>query len=256
LISALARVGLVAKGVSYGIVGLLALALALGQGGKATSRSGALATLARTGYGKVLLVLLACGFAAYALWRLAEAIFDSDDEGDDAGALAKRAGAFARGAIYVGLVYTALKLLAGSGSHGSQNAKTHHATAQVLSWPAGRWIVALAGFGVAAAGLFNGYRAVTRSFAEHWTGASAAAKRWGTRVGVVGLAARMVVFVLIGIFLVKAALDYNPKDAVGLDGALQRLASHSYGHVLLAIVAIGLVAYGAFCFVDARYRKV
>jgi hypothetical protein len=76
------------------------------------------------------------------------------------------------------------------------------------------------------------------------------------RIGIVGLLARMVVFGLIGVFLVKAALDYDPRDAVGLDGALQRLAAQTYGDVLLGIVAAGLVAYGAFCLVDARFRRV
>ncbi len=204
----------------------------------------------------MLLVLLACGFAAYALWRFAEAIFDEDGDGNDAGGLAKRVGALARGALYAGLTYTTLRVLSGSGSSGSQNAKTHHATAVVLSWPGGTWLVGLGGLVVAGVGLFNGYRAVTRSFEEHWKRTNKEVRRWGARIGVVGLTARMVVFLLIGAFLVKAALDYNPKDAVGLDGALQRLAEQSYGHVLLGIVALGLVAYGAFCFVDARFRRI
>jgi hypothetical protein len=256
LIELLGRVGLVAKGVSYGVVGLLALELALGHGGKATSRTGALATLARGGFGKVLLVLLAAGFAAYALWRFAQAIFDEDDEGNDAGGLAKRVGAFARGALYAGLTYTTLHVLAESGSQESQNEKTHHATAEVLSWPAGTWLVGLAGLVMLGVGLFNGYRAVTRSFEERWKRRNPDTRRWGARIGVVGLTARMVVFGLIGIFLVKAALDYDPKAAVGLDGALQRLANQSYGHVLLGTVAVGLVAYGVFCFVDARFRRI
>jgi hypothetical protein len=256
LIKVLARVGLVAKGVSYAIVGILALELALGQGGKATSRGGALATLAKSGFGKVLLVLLACGFAAYALWRLAQAVLDEDDDGNDAGGLAKRAGAFARAALYIGLTYTTLKVLANSGAHRSQNQETHHATAVILSWPAGTWLVALAGLVVAGVGLFNGYRAVTQSFEDRWKSKDPTMRRWGARIGVAGLLARMVVFVLIGGFLVKAAVDYNPKDAVGLDGALQRLAAQSYGDVLLGIVAAGLIAYGVFCLVDARYRQV
>lgn len=256
MIAFLGRTGLVAKGVSYGAVGVLALELALGRGGKATSRTGALASLAQSGLGKALLVLLAGGFAAYALWRFAEAIFDEDDDGDDAGGIAKRAGAFARGALYAGLTYTTLRVLAGSGSQGSQNQKTHKATAVVLSWPAGTWLVALAGLVVAGVGLFNGYRAATRSFEQRWKETSAGTRRWGGRIGVVGLLARMVVFGLIGLFLVKAALDYSPRDAVGLDGALQRLASQSYGHILLGIVALGLAAYGVFCFVDARLRRI
>jgi hypothetical protein len=256
LIKVLARVGLVAKGVSYAIVGVLALELALGQGGKATSRTGALATVAQSAFGKALLILLACGFAAYALWRLAEAVLDEGDDGNDAGGLAKRAGALARAALYVGLTYTTLKIVASSGAHRSQNAETHHATAVVLSWPAGTWLVALGGLLIAGVGLFNGYRAVTRSFEERWKRTDPTARRWGARIGVAGLLSRMVVFGLIGVFLVKAALDYNPKDAVGLDGALQRLASRPYGDVLLGIVAVGLVAYGVFCLVDARFRQI
>ena len=256
MIELLARVGLVAKGVSYGVVGVLALELALGQGGKATSRTGALATLAQSGLGKVLLVVLAAGFAAYALWRFAEAVLDEDGDGNDADGLAKRAAAFARGALYAGLTYSTLRVLATSGAHKSQNREAHHATAVVLSWPAGTWLVGLGGLVVVGAGLFNGYRAVTRSFEKRWKPSSPEARRWGARIGVFGLAARMVVFGLIGAFLVKAARDYDPKKAVGLDGALQRLASHSYGDILLGVVALGLVAYAVFCLVDARFRRI
>jgi hypothetical protein len=85
---------------------------------------------------------------------------------------------------------------------------------------------------------------------------SPTAQRWGTRSGVIGLPARMVVFTLIGIFVVKAAHDYNPSEAIGLDGALQKLASQSYGSWLLGIVAAGLLAYAVFCFFEARYREV
>lgn len=82
------------------------------------------------------------------------------------------------------------------------------------------------------------------------------ARRWGTRAGVVGLLARGIVFGLIGIFAVKAALEYDPKEAIGLDGALQKLAAQSYGSVLLGVVAAGFLCYAIFCVAEARYRKV
>jgi hypothetical protein len=85
---------------------------------------------------------------------------------------------------------------------------------------------------------------------------SAAAQSWGSRAGVVGLLGWMVVFALIGIFLVKAAHDYNAREAIGLDGALQKLANHSYGSWLLGIGAACLLAYAVFCLFEARYRKV
>jgi hypothetical protein len=107
-------------------------------------------------------------------------------------------------------------------------------------------------------GLWNGYCGVEKKFLKDWmTGKMSTAKQsWGSRAGVVGLLARMVVFVLIGIFLVKAAYDYSPREAIGLDGAVQKVVNRSYGSWLLGIVAVGLLAYAVFCLFEARYRKV
>ena len=256
-LNALARVGLVAKGVSYALVGILAIKLAADSGGKATSRQGALHTLAQHSFGKFVLVALAFGFAAYAVWRFAQAFFDKNNDGDGAKGLAKRAGYFGRGAIYAGLTYSTIKILSGSAEQ-SQNQKAHKTAATVLSWPAGKWIVGAAGLVLIGVGLWNGYRALEKKFLKNWKTEqmSASAQRWGTRAGVVGLSARMVVFALIGIFVVKAAYDYNPREAIGLDGALQKLASQGYGSWLLGIVAAGLLAYAVFCFFEARYREV
>jgi hypothetical protein len=256
-LNALARVGLVAKGVSYALVGVLAIKLAADSGGKATSRQGALHTLAQHSFGKFVLVVLAFGFAAYAVWRFAQAFFDKNNDGDGAKGLAKRAGYFGRGAIYAGLTYSTIKILSGSAEQ-SQNQKAHKTAATVLSWPAGKWIVGAAGLALIGVGLWNGYRALEKKFLKNWKTEKMGptAQRWGTRSGVVGLSARMVVFTLIGIFVVKAAYDYNPREAIGLDGALQKLASQSYGSWLLGIVAAGLLAYAVFCFFEARYREV
>jgi hypothetical protein len=250
----LARVGLVAKGISYALVGILAIKVAVGDGGKATSRTGALQTVADEWFGKALLIGLALGFAAYALWRLAQTFFEAED---DAKGWGKRAGYFARAAIYAGLTYSTVKLLTGAHEE-SQSGKAHKATAHALSWPAGRWIVAAAGVAIIGAGLWNGYRAVTRNFEDKWDRGkmSEVERNWGGRTGVVGFLARLVVFSLIGVFVVKAAIDYRPRDAIGLDGALAKLASHSYGTWLLGATAAGLIAYAVYCFVDARYRRV
>jgi hypothetical protein len=252
---ALARVGLVAKGVSYGLVGVLAIGVAAGVGGKATSRDGALKQLAGSGFGSVVLVLLAAGLAAYALWRFVQAYATRDN--DERKAWAKRAAYAGRGLIYVGLAFSALKILAGAGSSQSQTGKAHKTTAVVLSWPGGTWIVGIAGAAIIGAGLWNAYRGVTRKFEDKWThGMSATAKTWAGRAGVAGHVARAIVFTLIGAFAIKAAADYNPQDAVGLDGALQKLAHQSYGAYLLGLTAAGLVAYAIYCFADARYRDV
>ncbi|MFL5964295.1 MAG: DUF1206 domain-containing protein [Gaiellaceae bacterium] len=254
----LARTGLVAKGFSYGLVGALALKLALGDGGKATSRQGALQQLAQQSFGEIVLILLAFGFAAYALWRFVQAYAERPDAGEEeAKVWLKRTGYIGRGLVYVALTYSTVRILTGSGGGQSQNAKAHHSTAMVLSWPAGRWLVAAAGLALVAVALWNLYRGLARKFEDKWRGGlTPAVRRWGARAGVVGHVARFVVFGLIGVFTIKAALDYRPKTAIGLDGALQKLAHASYGPWLLGLTAAGLFAYGVYCLVDARLRDV
>ena len=256
-LNALGRVGLVAKGVSFALVGILAIKLAVASGGEATSRQGALQSLAQQSFGKFLLILLAVGFAAYALWRFAQTFFDKNEVGNGAKGLAKRAGYFGSGTIYAILTYSTVKIISGAAEQ-SQNEKAQKTTATVLSWPAGKWIVGAAGLVLIGVGLWSGYRGIEKKFLKDWMTEkmSAAAQSWGSRAGVVGLLGWMVVFALIGIFLVKAAHDYNPREAIGLDGALQKLANHSYGSWLLGIVAAGLLAYAVFCLFEARYRKV
>ena len=241
-VEGLARYGLVAKGVSYGLVGILAAALALADHGKARSREGAFVQLSQeSGYGKPLLVALALGFIAYALWRVVQAIFDRDRE-----------------VVYVALAVAALQLLDGTGGSGSAGVEERSVTARVLEYPAGRWLVGLVGLAFIAAALFNAYRAFTQKFEENWKVGemSAAERRWLPRASSLGLLSRFVVFGLIGGFLVKAAYQHDPKEAIGLDGALRKVIQASYGPVLLAIVAGGLLCYALFCFAEARYRRV
>ncbi|MDQ3670530.1 MAG: DUF1206 domain-containing protein [Actinomycetota bacterium] len=251
----LARAGLIAKGVSYGLVGILAINLVVGDGGKATSRQGALATLAQESFGKVLLGLLAFGFAGYAIWRLVEGLIGTD-EGGKIKEWGKRAGYIGRGLIYVTLTYLTVRLLFGADNQ-SQNEEAREKTSTVLSWPGGRWLVGAVGLGIIGAGVWNAYRGLSTKFEDEWRGGmSPTARRWGRRVAVLGHLARAVVFGLIGAFLIKAALEYDPKEAIGLDGALQKVVDASYGRYLLGLVAAGLVCYGIYCLVDARYRDV
>lgn len=256
-LNALARVGLVAKGMSFALVGILALKLAVASGGEATSRQGALQSLAQESFGKFLLILLALGFAAYALWRFAQTFFDKNDVGKGVKGLAKRAGYFGSGAIYAILTYSTAKIISGAAEK-SQNQKAQETTATVLSWPAGKWIVGAAGLVLIGVGLWSGYRGIKKKFLEDWMTEKMgpATQTWGSRAGVVGLLGWMVAFALIGIFLVKAAHDFDPREAIGLDGVLQKLANHSYGSWLLGIGGAGLLAYAVFCLFEARYRKV
>lgn len=255
-VEGLARAGLVARGVLHAVVGILALHVALGRQRQAPDNQGALAAVASQPLGKLLLAAVAVGFAGYALWRLLSAFLDVEGDGDDVTGWLKRAGDLARGLFYCGLVVLALRLL--TGSSGDDQTKEADLTAKVLALSWGRVAVALVGFAVIGAGLYNGYRAVSGKYCEKLpTGAmSGTARRWVTCMGAVGLGARLVVFCLIGAFLVKAAVRYDPSQAVGVDGALARLAARPHGPWLLGIVAGGLFAYGLYLFVEARYRQV
>ena len=185
-----------------------------------------------------------------------QAIFDRDDEGDDPQGLAKRAANLGEGCLYAALAVTAITILAGSSGGGSQ--EEDRATAVVLDWPLGRWLVGLAGAAAIGAGIFNAFRALSGSFREELREEAmhGLARPWYIAFGVIGLLARAVVFGMIGFFLLRAAWQYDPDEAVGLDEALQKLAGESYGAFLLGAVALGLAAYGLFCLVQARYRDV
>lgn len=252
----LGRVGLVAKGVLYAVVAILAVKVALGGREESPDRSGALNTIAHQPFGRGLLILLALGLVAYALWRLAQGFLDRDNEGEDAKGLAKRGSAIAR-ACWYGLLagLTIDRLLSARDSTGSNEQQT---TAGVFDLPLGRYLVYAAGLAFLGAAGFNGYRAVTCKFNKKLkTGEmNDAEEAASTGVGILGHLARMAVFALIALFLLRAAWEFDPRKARGLDGALLELSQQAYGGLLLGAVAVGLMAYALYCFVQARYRRI
>jgi hypothetical protein len=251
---ALARAGLVARGVVFGVIGVLALELALGAGGKTTSQQGALATIARQPFGRVLLVIVAIGLAGYALWRLVSAAAGPRDSADDGAS--ERVPALASGIVYAALCFTAVKIL--FGAHGSGASSPKHATAGVLGWPGGPVFVTIVGVILIGVAVFQAYQGVARKFCDdvETERMEPGIRRTFTVLGVFGYLARAVVFLLVGYGAIKAALDYNPGNAIGLDGALQKLAHSSFGPELLGIVAVGLVGFAAYCLAEARYRRL
>ena len=251
---ALARAGFVSRGVIYAVIGILALKVALGDGGKTTNQSGALKTIANQPFGEGLLILVAIGLAGYALWRLFRALLGHGPEDTDSGA--DRIAALASGVTYALFCAIAVEILLGSGGGSSGNAK--HSTAGILGWPAGAWIVGIAGAVFCGIAIYQGYRGLSHDFLDDskTEEMGPGIKTWITWIGTFGHLARMVVFGLVGIFLIKAAVDYNPNKAVGLDGALAKLANQTYGPWLLGIVASGLVAFAVYSLSDARYRRI
>ena len=250
----LARAGIAARGAIYAIIGVLAIKLALGDGGKTTDQQGALHTIAKQPFGKTLLILMAIGLAGYALWRLVRAAIGHGPEASDDAK--ERVDGLASGIGYAMLCVTAVSILIGSG--GGSGGGAGKATGGVLGWPAGQFLVAIAGLVIIGVGLEQGYKGITKGFLEKSkTGEmSEGVLRAFTAVGVAGHLARMVVFSLIGYFLFRAAIDFDPDKAVNLDGALSAVAHASYGPVLLGIVAAGLLAFAAYSLADSRYRKV
>jgi len=251
----LARAGLAARGVVYLVIGILAVKLALGEGGQATNQQGALQTIAEQPLGTALLIMVAIGLAGYATWRLLRAAIGHGPEGADD--TKERIAGLVSGIGYAALCVTAVKILAGSGGGGG-GSNPDKATGGVLGWPGGTWLVAIVGVIIVGVGLEQGYKAVKKKFLEDSkTGEMSPRVLQGfTALGVAGHLARMVVFALIGYFLIKAALDYDPDEAIALDGALAHLGQSSYGPILLGAVAAGLVCFGAYSIADARFRKV
>ena len=251
----LGRVGLVAQGVLYAVIGILAINVALGAREESPDKGGALRTIADQPFGKGLLVLLAIGLAAYAAWRLAQAFLDRDHEGSRPKGLAKRGAALAKAGWYALLCGLTISVLVGGNGGGGNEQQT---TAGVFERPLGRYAVYAAGLGFAAAALFNGYRAVTCKFKKKLKQGemNEAEEAAATGVGVLGHLARMVVFGLVGAFLLRAAWEFDPKEARGLDGALLEVAQASYGGLLLGAVAVGLIAYAVYCLFQARYRRI
>lgn len=250
----LARIGLVARGVVYLIVGVLALELAFGiEDGKAANQQDALKAIAEQSFGRILLVLVALGLFGYALWRLVRAAVGHGAEQRDSGL--DRLAALGSGVAYGILCVTAIEIVARSNS---SSGTPKEATGGVLSWSGGTVLVAIAGAVLIGVAVYQAYKGLSKGFLEDAkTGEMSEEVRKGyTALGVFGHVARAVVFALIGYGLIKAAVDYNPKEAIGLDGALRQLADSSYGPVLLGLVAAGLAGFAVYSIVDARYRKV
>ncbi len=252
----LARLGYAAKGVVYLIIGYIAAQAALSAGEQVEGSEGALATILRQPFGKVLLGIVALGLAGYVLWRVVQALLDPEHKGSEAKGIGARIGYGISAAMYAGLTLEAVRLVRGSG--GGQGGGAQHWSAVVMDKPFGRIAVGLAGAGVAAYGLYELYRAFKSNLAKRLDleGSAVATRRRVIGLGKAGMAARGVVFCIIGWLVMTAALRYDPSRAEGLQGALVMLREAAYGRYLLGLVALGLIAYGIFQLVKARYRII
>ena len=255
----LGRFGYAAKGVVYVLIGSLAAYGAYQGGGDGpTDSRGALTQVVGQPYGRVMLGVVAVGLAAYALWRFAQAFRDTEDKGTSWKGLAVRFGYACIGVVYAGLSYSTVQLILGHGAGKGSDESSKEWAALFFTLPLGRLAVGLAGLAVVGFGVYQCYKAFTAKFRRKWKRRemSEQTRSLATRAGQVGLVSRGVVFGIIGIFLVQAALRARADEVRGLSGALRALEQQPYGPYVLGAVALGLVAYGLYMFIEARYRRM
>ncbi|MFJ7591686.1 DUF1206 domain-containing protein [Streptomyces sp. NPDC097617] len=251
-----ARCGLLARGVLYVLVGVLALRVAFGDsGGKEADRQGALQELSGKPLGNVLVWAVGIGLVGMMLWRLSEAVFGA--AGPDGGKPVKRLAAAGRTVFYAVVAFSVLSFAAGGGgSSGDQQSRD--ATARALELPAGQWLVGAAGLGIAVAGVVIAVQAARGSFHKHLAmgGVPEPVRKTVGFLGVTGGLARGTVFAVAGGFVVYAAVRYDPAQAKGMDDTLRSFTSTPAGPWLLVAVAVGLMLFGTFSWAMARWREV
>lgn len=253
-LTAAGRAGFIARGVVYILVGVLAVQIAFGQSAEQADRQGALRQVAAQPYGNVMLWALVVGFGCMALWRAAGAATAKGPE-RKAGARLLNAG---RAVFYAAVCWGTAAYAAGSGGSSSSDAKSQDWTASALKLPGGRALVGLAGCVLIGVGVVLAVRAAQRRFLRKLDTAemSRRTRQVVTGLGVGGGVARGLVFAAAGVFLLVAAIRFDPHQAKGMDSTLRSFAHTPAGPWLLVAVAVGLILFGGFSFASARWRRL
>ncbi|WP_222195408.1 DUF1206 domain-containing protein [Modestobacter italicus] len=255
----LARVGLVAYGVVHLLIAWLALQLAWGGGGGSADQSGAMATLAAQPFGTPLLWVLAVGLLALAVWQLAVVLRYRgalSGSGDARKQAATKVGkAVAKTVVYVFFAVTAIRFATGSGQ--SSSGQEEQTVAGVLGWPGGRYLVGAAALVLLGVGVYHVHKGLTKGFLKEidTVDASTGQRRVIERLGQVGYPAKGVALGVVGGLIGWAAITFDPEKASGLDGAMHTLLDAPFGQALLTLVALGIAAFGVFCFFRARFPQ-
>lgn len=257
------RVGWVAKGVVYALMGLLALTLATNRFGGAddeeANQTGAISKIAQQQYGPLLLWLLAIGLFVYSAWRLVTVALPAGTKGK---AWINRVGYTVSALLYAFLGFTAISIARDPGTAGTadqrEDAKVEQMTADVLGWTGGRYLVGFAGLVVLGIGAAFAWKGIGGSFAKQVERRRVGPFSWNLieKMGVVGWIGRGAMMGLIGWFVLRAAIEYDASEAQGLDESLRRVADEPLGTALVLVVAVGLFVYGAFCLVTVPSVKL
>jgi hypothetical protein len=252
----LARGGLAARGAMYVLVGIVAVQIAVTGSHQQADRTGAVRLVAHTPFGSVVLWLLVAGFAGMTLWRLSEAIWGTNEANGHKATM--RFANLVRAVFYAVVTYGILRYALGLGQPASSDKQSQDLTATALKYHGGPAIVVIAGVVIALAGLYTMYSAYRLNFRKHlrMESASPRTRKAVMRLGQVGGIARGFVFGTVGVFLIIAGKDANPRQAKGIDSALRTLAHTPLGPWLLVIVALGLVTFGVYSGCEAKWRVV
>jgi hypothetical protein len=251
----LTRAGFIGYGIVHLLFAWLALQIAFGRANEEGDQSGALRTLAAQPLGEALVVAIAVGLTAMALWQLSEALVGHQFE-QGRKRLFERVGSAARAVVYAYLAWTAFTV---ANDASSSSADKQEALSQrLMASTGGRWLVALVGLGLVALGVGLVVYGVTRRFLKRLEQGrmSPRTHALSQRLGVAGYAAKGLAYGIAGVLVVTAAVTYDPDKARGLDAALRTLREQSYGPLLLVVIALGFAAYAAYCAVQAKFRKV
>ncbi|WP_427917909.1 DUF1206 domain-containing protein [Streptomyces sp. cg40] len=253
-LAATGRAGFVARGVVYVLVGALALRIAFGDGGREADRQGALQQIAAQPFGKAMLWMLVVGFGCMAVWRGSRALLAKGPK-NKVGSRLLDGG---RAVFYGFVCWGTASFAAGTGGTSGSDAKSRDWTASALKLPGGQVMVGLAGCVLIGVGATLAVRAVMRRFLRRLeTGRmSRRVRQVVTGLGVGGGAARGAVFAGVGVFVLVAAVRFDPHQAKGMDATLRTFAHTPAGPWLLVAVAVGLVLFGGFSFASARWRRL
>jgi hypothetical protein len=251
----LARGGFIGYGIIHLIFAWIALQVAFQGSSKESDQSGALQTLAGNGFGKTLLVIIAIGMIAMAIWQGFEAAIGESGE-QTRSAIAERVLSGVRAILYLNLAWIAIQVI--RGSNPSQGDSSQSKTSTLMDSTGGRWLVGFIGLVVLGVGVGMAIYGLRRKFVKHL---NTQEMTHGTRqpiirLGMAGYAAKGVAYAIAGVLVVVAAVNYDPEKARGLDAALKTLAGSSWGVWVLALIAVGIAAFGVYCIAQAKYRKV
>lgn len=247
-----ARLGYAARGAVYVIIGILALLAALGMGGETTGPEGALSRLREQPFGDVLLGAVALGLFGHAMWRFLQSVTDTDRHGHDAKGLAVRAGLFASCLAHISLALYAASLIRDPSQSGSSEGDF---TRWLMSQPGGQFAAILFGVVILIAGVAQVWRGVSRKF-EKYLVIDERKRKVLSPICSVGLVARGIVFGIVGILAIMAGVNQDSGGSAGIDGALQMLQGGAFGRLVLGAVALGLIAFAAYSFILALYRRI